>query len=427
MSTPPSSHLADGWAAAISLTERWLRHRERIDSLLEQLAPALPPQERARAQHLFFGVVRWESRIATALDGLLARPPRPRLRALIEVMGFELIEADPESAAPVVHHAVERAKILTSPGESRLVNAVGRKLAVQLKQPPNALAAEFAHPDWLVERWESRFGADATRRLLAWNQMPGVVHVRWRGALSGIPAFLRPSRWPGFYTAEPGRWDEVRALVDQGSAYIQDPSTRNCIDLLDPKPGEDILDACAAPGGKSLMIADRLAAGSGGTVVAVDEPGPRIDRLKSNLAKAPAGVTVALMPVDLGRLDGGTLRDANLPEQFDAVLLDAPCSNTGVMRHRVDVKWRLQAGDFARHSDQQLALLRTASKRVRPGGRLVYSTCSIDAAENEDVVRRFLEGARDWKLARQDIALPWIAGHDGAAAFLLSHEAPNRK
>ena len=221
-----------------------------------------------------------------------------------------------------------------------------------------------------------------------------------------------------------GKWDEVRRLANEGALYLQDPSTRLCIDLLAPQAGEVILDACAAPGGKSLFIADMMKTGK---VVALDEPvAPgksdlRLVRLKENLARAPAGVEVALVQADLRSAGSVYYRNLSLPESYDAVLLDAPCSNTGVMRHRIDVKWRLQDGDFARHGQQQLELLHAAARLVRPGGRLVYSTCSIDADENESVMKGFFDSRAGgpFKLEKQVLANPWTDGHDGAGAFLL--------
>jgi 16S rRNA (cytosine967-C5)-methyltransferase len=239
-----------------------------------------------------------------------------------------------------------------------------------------------------------------------------------------VPDFLVPTPWTGYFEVKAGHWEEVRRLAAAGALYLQDPSTRMCVELLAPQPGETILDACAAPGGKSLLIADTM---KSGRVVALDEPAPpgkpdiRLLRLKENLARAPHGVTVALVEADLLQVKTVFYRNLNLPESYDAVLLDAPCSNTGVMRHRIDVKWRLQDGDFARHAEQQIALLRAAARLVRSRGRLVYSTCSIDAEENEKVVQRFLQSARHWRLAESRQAFPWVDGHDGAAAFLLEN------
>jgi 16S rRNA (cytosine967-C5)-methyltransferase len=417
-----------GWVAAAGLVERWLARSERVDALLEGLATNLSAQERARAQQLFYGVVRWASRLESALEGLMAHEPRTKVKAVLLIAGFELIEQGTRAreeggTAKVIHHAVERAKSVCSPKEARLVNAVARKMVERLTAPSADLATEFAHPEWLVARWTKQFGVADTRKLLEWNQKPAPVYARWR-SVAAVPAHLALSRWPGFYEVRAGHWEEIRRLATEGALYLQDPSTRLCIELLAPRANETILDACAAPGGKSLFIADTMRSGR---VVALDEPAApgkvdlRLVRLKENLSRAPAGVTVAMVEADLAKVNTVFYRNLNLPESYDAVLLDAPCSNTGVMRHRIDVKWRLQDGDFLRHQQQQLGLLHAAARLVRPGGRLVYSTCSIDADENDGVIRAFLAsrvGSRA-KLARSIQAFPWVDGHDGAGAYLL--------
>ncbi len=425
-------HGADGWGTAVLLIERWLATQERVDALLEQLAPGLPAQERARAQHLFYGVVRWAGRIEGALAGLMAVPPRTKVRAILMVAGFELHEqrlaADKIGAvAKIIHHAVEKTKTVASVKESGLVNAVARKMSARLDEAPKSLAEEFAHPEWLVSRWVKQFGADSARKLLEWNQQPAPVYARWRPSFAKasegtdvvtVPDFLAPTQWAGFFEVKAGRWEEVRKLANDGMIYLQDPSTRLSVDLLAPQPGETILDACAAPGGKSLMIADAMQSGK---LVALDEEGPRLQRLRENLSRAPKTVEVSLMPADLEKVGTVFFRDFSLPETYDAVLLDAPCSNTGVMRHRIDVKQRLQEGDFAQHGNQQLALLHAAARMVRPGGRLVYSTCSLDAQENEAVMRAFFDSRAGgvFKRDKHVLAYPWSDGHDAAGAYLL--------
>jgi 16S rRNA (cytosine967-C5)-methyltransferase len=155
-----------------------------------------------------------------------------------------------------------------------------------------------------------------------------------------------------------------------------------------------------------------------GRIVSLDLPGSRIDRLKENLSRT-TGVEVALVQADLLKGASAALKEHGLPQEYPAVLIDVPCSNTGVMRHRVDVKWRLQEGDFAKHARQQGALLAAAARLVAPGGRLVYSTCSIDDVENAKVVGDFLDRHRAFTLGKSSVSVPWKDGHDGAAAFLL--------
>ena len=504
MNPLPDRFPGGAWATAAALLERWLAGRGRLDALLEEVgrkwpgggdsaplptgdgseaAPSSAPgkspdeaagsrQERARCQHLLFGAVRNLGRIDAALEAVISQPPRARLRAVLLVAGFELLEAagapaGDGQAAKIVHHAVGQAKTLLSPPESRLVNAVLRKLAsvpgfYAATPAPTADAAElarfFSHPKWLVRRWLAQFGADATHRLLNWNQTPPAVYARWRSAsvpvdrppssapasgesgggetagvaevAAGIqpPAFLQPTPWAGFFVVPAGNWPEIERLLANGALYLQDPATTIAPELLNPRAGEMVVDLCAAPGGKSLVLADLLeergrAAGSeanAGTVVAIDLPdNRRIGRLKENLAKART-TSVVLVQADLLQLSPRLLKEHHLPATFSAILLDVPCSNTGVMRHRVDVKWRLRESDIAKHAAQQLVLLNAAARFVAPGGRLVYSTCSLESEENEEVVEAFLRGTRgNFLLDKSRYSRPWESKCDGAGAFLL--------
>jgi 16S rRNA (cytosine967-C5)-methyltransferase len=439
-SVPPTAPAAtsSSWSAAARLVARWLERGERIDALLDTLPKTLPGPERARCHHLVLGVVRHFGRIDAALGRLVAHPPRFSTRAVLFVAGFELIEAsgakdaatDSGRVAKIVHHAVEQTKLLASPAEARLVNAVVRKLAAVMAQPapganasPAELAEYFSHPEWLVKSWLAQFGAESTRKLLEWNQQPAPVHARWRATEEPRPDFLLPTPWPDFFEVKSGHWPAVEALLKAGKLYLQDPSTRLPVDLLAPKANETALDLCAAPGGKALLMADVMKSGK---LIAVDlppEPGKsaaRLERLKENLSRVN-GVEPALVQGDVLRALHMTLREHRLPESYDAVLLDVPCSNTGVMRHRVDVKWRLQAGDFKKHPQQQLSMLHAAARFVTPGGRLVYSTCSVDTEENEQVVRAFLasKAGGPFKLEASALSFPWTSGHDGGGAFLL--------
>lgn len=436
-----TENLTNPWSIAVRLLTQWLEEGERVDTLLDQLPRTVVGQDRARCQSLLFGTVRHFGRLQAHLERLVTRPPRPRLQAILSIAGYEMIDGgDEHHVARVVHHAVEQAKTLASEAEARLVNAVLRKLGAELAREPvppklapaEVLAAYYSHPEWLVRRWLTQFGAASTRSLLDWNQRPAVVYARWR-LLDREPSpeelgCLAPTSWETYYEIRPGHWPEVTKLIESGAIYLQDPSTRHSVALLNPQPGETILDACAAPGGKSVAIADAMlreradAPSSGGTagrIVAFDLPTVRIERLKENLGRV-SGVDVAIVQGDLNQGAGGVLKLHELPHQYPAVLLDVPCSNTGVMRHRVDVRWRLQENDMAKHGRQQLALLNAASRLLSPKGRLVYSTCSLDAEENEQVVNAFLERSGDrFRLIKTEVSRPWETGYDGAATFLI--------
>ena len=430
MSQIESATARGAWPAAVALLARWLDRRERIDELIEALPKTLTGAERARCQHLIFGVVRNFGRLDAAIGRLVSHSPRFPTRAILLMAGFELMEAagSPEAdgrVAKIVHHAVEQTKAVASKSEAGLVNAVVRKLAIALAVPPppklapaEVLGEYFSHPDWLVRRWLVEFGAEATRKFLEWNLTPSTVYARWRGAEGeAIPTWMKPTQWPGFYEVPSGHWSQVEPLLKGGKIYLQDPGTRLAVELLAPQPGETVLDVCAAPGGKSLLIADAMKTGR---IVAMDLPGQRIARLNENLSRA-RGVDVALVQTDLLAEPAAELKEHQLPESYSAVLIDVPCSNTGVMRHRADVKWRLDPRDIDKHGRQQLALLHAAARLVAPGGRLVYSTCSVDSEENDQVIRAFFDSRAGgpFKLESSVASLPWVTGHDGAAAFLL--------
>ncbi len=416
-----SASSPDAWPVAARLLVRWLDEDVRADALLDTVQ--LSGGARARCQHLFYGAIRHYGRIESQIARLVRLRPRTRVMAVLLLAGYEIIEGGGEGhAAKVGHHAVSQTKQLASDSEAKLVNAVVRKLAEALAgqsapgklAPAAALGEYFSTPDWLVERWLAQFGAEATRALLEWNQKPAPVHARLRAA-GETPAWLEPTAWPEWFVVKSGHWAEVGAALSAGRVYLADPGTRLAIDAVAPRPGERIVDACAAPGGKSLALADKMGEG---LIVAVDVPGARHERLAENLRRVPAGVSAK-------RVEGDLRRASSLlgmtPGSFDAVLVDAPCSNTGVMRHRVDVKWRLQPADFGKHARQQLELLCAAARWLKPGGRLVYSTCSIDADENQGVVAEFLRSleGRDYELVSQSVALPWVAGHDGAGVALF--------
>lgn len=422
---PAALLVPDAWPVAARLLVRWIEEDVRADALLD--TTQLTGGARARCQNLFYGAIRHYGRIENQVSTLVRLRPRSRVMAVLLLAGYELIEGGGEGhAAKVGHHAVTQTKALASESEAKLVNAVVRKLALALAAqaiPGKIATAEtladfYSTPSWLVERWLAAFGAEATQMYLEWNLKPAPVHARWR--LPGAPGpaeleWLEATPWPGYFSVKGGHWSQVARALADGRVYLADPGTRIAIDALAPQAGERIIDACAAPGGKSLALADRMGSG---LLVALDVPGARHERLAENLKRVPAGLSAK-------RVEGDLRRSSSLmgmgPETFDAVLVDAPCSNSGVMRHRVDVKWRLQPADFGKHAKQQVDLLSGAARWLKPGGRLVYSTCSIDAEENAGVIAAFLrtaEGA-SFELLASSVSLPWISGHDGAGVAVL--------
>lgn len=412
-----------GWYTAVQLTEAYFRGKQKADQLLDALPENFTGDRRAACQSLFLGALRNGHRTRAALKGLVKKKTKPNIEAIFLVTGFELIDSESERHPKIIHHAVEQSKSLTNQFEQGFLNAVLRKLpealaCIDKDQDP---AAYFSHPNWLVSRWQQEF-PDHYDELLAWNQSVPATYLKRYESEAAVSDSLAPTPWPQFFKiTQSASWkDDLHPLLNQGNAYIKDPSTRLAPRLLAPKAGEAVLDLCAAPGGKAFDIAHTMKLK--GSIVAVDLPGPRIERLNQNLETLRSdSLHCAIVKSDLLEIKKDNFTAQGLPTEYDAVMLDAPCSNTGVIQRRTDVKWRLRQKDIQECAKLQLQLLHSASRFVKDGGRLVYSTCSIEAAENQDVVDAFLasKSGQVFELADKAISLPWETGHDGAGAFLL--------
>ena len=418
-----SAKSATGWAAAVQLTEAYLHGSQKADQLLDALPEDFSGDRRAACQSLFLGGLRHGHRTKAALTGLLRKKAKPGVEAILLVTGFELQDAPADRHPKIIHHAVEQSKRLVNRFEQGFLNAVLRKLPEALGKIDceTSPAAYFSHPEWLVARWKQEF-PDNCSELLEWNQSTPESYVKLYTTPDELPEGLITTQWDHFYRVDrEASWkDVVRPLLNRGDAYIKDPSTRLAPALLAPRAGERVLDLCAAPGGKAFDLAHAME--HEGTLVAVDLPGPRIARLRNNLESLKSDtLRCHVLESDLLDLGSNQFEQAALPSRYDAVMLDAPCSNTGVIQRRTDVKWRLRKGDIEDCSRLQQSLLAKAAMFVDDGGRLVYSTCSIETAENRAVVDAFLESesGRRFELAGESISLPWETGHDGAGAFLL--------
>ena len=337
-----------------------------------------------------------------------------------------MLDAEADRHPKIIHHAVERSKQVVNRFEQGFLNAILRKLPSALEQinAQKSPAAFYSHPDWLVERWQGEFPGACTQ-LLEWNQGIPPTYLKVYNDEVQIPAGLEATEWPQFYqvTGKISWKEDLHPLLNKGNAYIKDPSTRIAPALLEPRAGESVLDLCAAPGGKAYDMA--YAMQGKGQIVAVDLPGKRIARLEENLSTLRSeDLKCEIVECDLLEMDTSTFEEKSLPSAYDAVMLDAPCSNTGVIQRRTDVKWRLQPNDIENCAKLQLQLLHSAARFVKAGGRITYSTCSIEAAENQLVVDAFLasKSGRVFQLEKAMVSLPWETSHDGAGAFLLRRE-----
>ncbi len=424
---------SEAWSRACELTERYLREPVRADRLFAEVPFTGASAVRRNCQFLFYGVVRNRLWLEHLLSGCLSRRPRPMVYAALCVGLFELLAAEDDGRrARIVHAVVDGVRSLATAAEGRMANAVLRRLlrnwdeCISEPQAPALWGRRFSHPDWLVERWIAAHGETRTLELLRWNQASPSVYLYFPSGEPaqehGLGAALAATGWQGFYRWQGREWGQLDALIAAGECWVQDPSTRHAVDLLLDGTGNNgaFLDLCAAPGGKTRVIASRL--GATGKLVSVDLPGRRFAQLEESVSCSVQKAAIHTLAADVRLLTAEALAAAELPVEYDGVLIDVPCSNTGVLQRRPEVKDRLTTAGLSQLVSVQRALLIAAVERVRPGGRLVYSTCSIEPEENDQQVEWLLQQRPDFTLVRTVQSSPVRDGHDGGGAFLLERK-----
>ena len=407
----------------------------------ELTARRLPARDAALATELAYGTLRWQR----YLDWILAPHSRrrlesldPRVRVILRVTAYQIAFLERVPAFAAVNDAVTLAP--RTPGVRAFVNAVLRSFArrdprerepAPPRDPIDALATRCSFPTWLAERWVARYGReDAEALMRALNERPpltlrtNTLRIT-RDALArrleteeGLAWRTTPLAPEGLVVGPGGAPGEWRAFAD-GSCAVQDEASMLVARLLAPEPGSTVADVCAAPGTKTTHLAELM--GDRGRVLAFDRDPARLTRVRE--AAARLGITI------IDTRDGPV--EALAPgfcTACDRVLVDAPCSNLGVLRRNPEVKWRRQPSDLLLGSRRQSEILATAATMVKPGGRLVYATCSLEPEENEAVVRTFLAAHPDFATDPPDTfplpldvdgwlrCLPHRQGTDGFAA-----------
>jgi 16S rRNA (cytosine967-C5)-methyltransferase len=412
------------WVLATLLMKKYLDTREKPSDLFDTITSKIDQNQLNHCKFLFYGALRNILRIETALKKLIKKQPKHLVLSIFLISGYELLGPSQNKKEKIIHHAVEEAKSLISAKEVKFINAVLRKLAFALDEqsPEKSLSIFYSHPQWLVQHWIKQFGNIKTEQLLKWNQQIPHLYLYSKHLPDTDKAELKNIRTDCYELPEKGiHHPGIKDLLNQGLAYIKDPATFNAVDALNPKPNESILDLCASPGGKTFDCIQRMK--NQGTIVAVDLPNQRIERLNRNLsAYLKENSQLRIFPQDILSIKDETFAEAKLPTKYDGILLDAPCSNTGVIQRKPDIRWRLNYNDINQCAELQLKLLTQASHWVKPNGRIVYSTCSIDKIENDAVIEAFLktqEGS-SFHVIKKKVYYPWADQHDGAGVFLLN-------
>jgi 16S rRNA (cytosine967-C5)-methyltransferase len=371
---------------------------ERQDSYAAELLHSgrcaeLSEVDQGLTTELVMGVLRWQSMLDQAISSVssqnLTRLDTEVLIAL-RLGAYQLGWLDRIPARAAIHESVELVKQARKRSAASFANAVLRKLAVQphpfesqaeplmSPQTPDAIATTSAHPLWLVERWVVKFGVDVTAAICSFDQKIPTTAIRLRSKSveeelrqDGID--LEPGAFlTGARRVTRGDVTKTRAY-SEGRIAIQDEASQLVAALIGT--GLRILDCCAAPGGKTWSIADRNPEAK---IVAVDLHARRADLLRKRVQAAHVEVIAS----DIRNLQVQTL--------FDRVLVDAPCSGTGTIARNPEIKWRLKPEDLVDLHSRQLAILQSAAMHVAPGGKIVYSTCSLEAEENESVIEEAL-------------------------------------
>jgi 16S rRNA (cytosine967-C5)-methyltransferase len=403
-----------------------------IEQILEKLLAStnLAQVDKGLVQELVYGVVRWQE----TLDWLIAQKTKGRsqkvpLQILLRLGLYQMfwLERIPDHAA--VHETVELAKRHGFGPQAGFINAVLRTYLRERPQTEQKLrelkisepATGNSHPEWLYLRWKTHFGEENARKLLEWNNTPPTTFARLntlRGTAEqlaemwekeGVRFFPRQFEWvKGDLVFELKAHPALNTLpsFQQGWFYVQDPSTLLAPALLAPMPGEKVLDACAAPGGKTSFMAQLME--NKGLITAQDTHIARREMIRRNCER-----------LGIHCVEISTTPNLESKPEYDRVLIDAPCSNTGVMRRRVDLRWRVEPSEIKRLRQNQKDLLNSGTKQVRSGGTLVYSTCSLEQEENAELIQEFLSEHRNFRLDVEKTLLPFTHGVDGAYAAIL--------
>jgi len=392
-------------AAAFDILLRVERENSYASELLHSAANLkLSQPDHALATELVMGVLRWRSRI----DDEIARASSQPLKKLdLEVLAalrlavyqFRFLDRIPQRAA--LHESVELVKRARKSSAAPFVNAVLRKLSASTplcppvvnSSSPGEMSNVWAHPKWLLGRWTNEYGEVATEKICRFNQSTPTTTVRLRDPKSetelvkeGISltpgAFLSSARRlkSGDITRTKAFRDRRVTIQDEGSQLVAAVVGR--VEKTDAR----ILDCCAAPGGKTLAISDN----NPSVVLTAVEIHPHRARLMQKLIGTSESTQIKVVAADA----------TNLPVsvRFDSILADVPCSGTGTLARNPEIKWRLKPEDLAELHDRQLAILRSALAHLAPGGRLVYSTCSLEREENENVIERALSDTTSIRL-----------------------------
>lgn len=406
----------------------WERSSHTLDYLLERCLKTgnLDPIQRAQITD---GAANWARGRGSARYLLTQKLRKPssklpdNARLLLELAVCRILFEERTPKEIIASQTVEEVRERHGSSLAGVANAILRSIVGgdyfwpdAAENPATFLAASTSHPEWIIERWLSRWGFERTRQQALWDNVRPSIWLRvnrLRGDSAWAHEKLRESQidfearpeFDGYFRLKGSLYPHAAALVQAGDFSIQDPSASLATRLLNPQPGMKILDLCAAPGGKTAHLAELGA--NEAVIVAVDKSAHRLKKLREALERLGIGGVVAVAA-------DGCAFDSQKSGfgLFDAVLVDVPCSGWGVLARRADLRWRRKPEEMPELVQLQRELLLAGSRCVRPGGALIYSTCTIEPDENEQVVLNFIEESESFILdeSLSDIPPSFVVG-----------------
>lgn len=379
-------------------------------------ADELETRERAQVREYVQGILRKRSYLDFLINefsSVTIEDMKPGLKNILRLAIYDLLFMDSTPDYAAINEAVEIAKMKLGSKTGDLVNAIMRNLQRDREKLPKPafkdrnklVATTFSHPEWMVARWRQRFGEREAFQLMQSNNSRPNFYVRVNSLrtkpenfelrMEKMDVVFETSEWlPYYYKVDSVQPFIEKGLLAKGICQVQDVAAGFAPTILDPQPGEKVFDLCAAPGTKSIMMADLMQAE--GDITSVDISNERLQKLAESALNYGA---------ENIKIRGGDVREVSIG-LADAVLLDAPCTGTGVLSKRADLRWRRDEEGLKNAVALQEELLEEAANMVKRGGRLVYSTCSLEPEENMEQITKFLEKYDNFELEPLDIYLP---------------------
>jgi 16S rRNA (cytosine967-C5)-methyltransferase len=414
------------WVAYQLLSRLEARQSNSTILLQEALVKVADPKDRNLITDLVLGTVRWRARLLFLISQFSKRPLHQLDSEIIVILQLGIYQLLYTNIAPhaAIYETVKLCKIGRLTSAASFVNGILRGIQGKMDSLPepveNVLATRWSHPDWLVSRWVKRYGEQDAIALMNTNNQPPSVYLHVNTLLETPETVKEKLSNEGVIVEETsfdasvlrvrtGAAQGTKAFLD-GAFYIQDAAVHLLVDFMNPRPGGRLLEIAAAPGGKTIQLAFRKPA----SIVAIDSDLRRMRTWRRNMVRM--------------KIPGvhGLLADARNPpllmNGFDQVIIDAPCSTLGVIRRHPEVKWWRNESDLSELHTLQLQILRACAKYVRSQGELIYSVCSFEPEETEQVREAFLKEQREFKMLQEMTLLPHRDQTDGFYALKLVRE-----